>query len=254
MRLLSKKEIQQRLLAMGMHVSNIAAKNDIRCFIFYGTLLGAKRHGGFIPWDDDFDICVDKRDLNKLVQALKDDDESDFRLVDYMDDGSYTNWVLKVNDTKTTVKVNQNAFQVNARDYTSNIFGLTIDIYPLLQGPSRKTHLKLIGKLFRFEELLGGRLKKVFREIFEKILLLLFKNSETFFTRASFEKVFCSNNIYPLKRISFENKKFNAPSNSNSCLEELYDDFMRIPSKAQQDKWIHYKEVYFKDEQLDKSK
>lgn len=54
-------------------LKNLCEKMHIRYWLYYGTLLGAKRHGGFIPWDDDIDLGIMRSDLCKLADYLKDD-------------------------------------------------------------------------------------------------------------------------------------------------------------------------------------
>lgn len=54
-------------------IANICDKYDINYWLDYGTLLGAVRHGGFIPWDDDLDIGMLRTDFNKLLEVLEDE-------------------------------------------------------------------------------------------------------------------------------------------------------------------------------------
>lgn len=61
------KHIGLRLLRV---LESICKKIDINYYLFYGTLLGAIRHKGFIPWDDDIDIAMTRNDFNKLLEHL----------------------------------------------------------------------------------------------------------------------------------------------------------------------------------------
>ena len=65
---LTLKEIQQREKLVLDYIANICEKNNLRYTLAYGTLLGAIRHKGFIPWDDDIDISLPRPDFDKLIE------------------------------------------------------------------------------------------------------------------------------------------------------------------------------------------
>ena len=65
------KKLQDVLLGMLSDFDKLCAKNGLRYYLFYGTLLGAVRHGGFIPWDDDADVVMPRGDYEKLLRLPK---------------------------------------------------------------------------------------------------------------------------------------------------------------------------------------
>lgn len=65
------KELQKVLLELLLVIDHVCTENNLRYYLFYGTLLGAVREGGFIPWDDDADIVMPRDDYEKLLHLSK---------------------------------------------------------------------------------------------------------------------------------------------------------------------------------------
>jgi lipopolysaccharide cholinephosphotransferase len=90
------RKAQLRMLELLMFIDKVCSENDIKYWLDAGTLLGAKRHGGFIPWDDDADICMPKEELKKFQNVFfeKYADSSYVLQCEDTDPGALCPWVV----------------------------------------------------------------------------------------------------------------------------------------------------------------
>ncbi len=131
-------------LDLALEVKRICEKNHLRYFLIAGTLLGAVRHQGFIPWDDDLDIGLFRADYDRFLKACETDlDREKYFLQNWDTDSRYGLCFskLRLNGTKY---VEKNARHTQAHD------GIYIDVFPfdcvpdeeaLRRKQSRKTYL-----------------------------------------------------------------------------------------------------------------
>lgn len=118
------RKMQLRMLDMLLYIDKVCKEQNIEWRLDSGNVLGAVRHGGFIPWDDDVDIVLTPKEFKKLVKYLKDNPHHQFVLQDNeTDKGFYSpNWAV-LRDTKS--EYIQNTYVHNARKYK----GAQIDIF-----------------------------------------------------------------------------------------------------------------------------
>lgn len=116
-------QLQEKLLDMLKWFDRYCRENDLRYYALGGTLLGAVRHGGFIPWDDDIDVGMPRPDYERLSELLGTQVHDHYLLeTAYSDDAAYCYPFSKLYDTNTTMIE-------NVRSKLKR--GIYIDIFPL---------------------------------------------------------------------------------------------------------------------------
>ena len=118
----SAEQIHSRLLLMMKELHRICTENNITYYIIGGTALGARRHNGFIPWDDDVDIGMPRPDYERFSQLAQEKFPEFLELRWYKNTKHSPFQFIKLVDNRTTLK---ECF------YDNYIEGLYIDIFPL---------------------------------------------------------------------------------------------------------------------------
>ena len=129
------RKAQIREVEILIEIDRICRKHDIKYWINFGTLLGAVRHKGFIPWDDDLDICMLSKDYKKFLEIASDELPEWLFIQNKSTDPSYRRSICKVRDL--------NSFFVEQYDDFSAPYkkGIFIDIFEMIEYPkvSRNT-------------------------------------------------------------------------------------------------------------------
>ena len=99
---LTKEELKETQLDILKYIDRICKENDIRYFVSYGTLLGAVRHKGFIPWDDDIDIMMPRKDYERFKREFK---SSQYEILSLENNADYYNNFIKVVDNRTVLQI-----------------------------------------------------------------------------------------------------------------------------------------------------
>ena len=123
------EDIQKCILNILVAVDKVCRENGIRYWLSDGTMLGAVRHGGFIPWDDDADIAMPRPDYERFVKHADEWLPKPFELQTFEKDENCTSEFLKVIDGSTTLIERWSLNQVG---------GVYIDVCPIDGIPAQK--------------------------------------------------------------------------------------------------------------------
>lgn len=252
MRKLNSDEIKHIELDLLIEFDSFCKKEDLQYFLYGGTLLGAVRHKGFIPWDDDIDVAMFRSDYNCMIDLLMSCNlRQDIDLCCLKKGNSEYPFAKLVNkNTKIVEKY------LDKKDYSH----IWIDIFPLDDLPeSMQQYKKLCRQLKLTQRLLGishanlnegkSRLKKAGKKILYplskmigsyKLANYIEKKAESFSSPksqyvqnlvwASRPQWYLPKKIYnSTTNLEFEGHLFPAPKEYNTCLKILYGDYMTLP-------------------------
>jgi len=134
------KKLWKCMLDMLEELLRICDRNGLRCFMMSGTMLGAVRHGGFIPWDDDLDVCLPRQDYNRLVQILPRALPAPLSAQTITSDPGYPLPFLKIRNSSTTAIT---PWFVNNHSIANQ--GIFIDVHALDGIPARAFSQKALS-------------------------------------------------------------------------------------------------------------
>lgn len=253
MKEIKNDELRTIQLDILQNVHDFCMKHHIKYTLAYGTLLGAVRHGGYIPWDDDIDIAMLRPDYEKFLNEYKDDI---YKFTECRLDKDVHIGFGKVEDTRTIVIEGGN---------TKNL-GVSIDVFPIDDLCDTYEDSVAYFKSFKWNWLLR---KVKYRELsivktwtkkmavsLLKIVCLPFsahsltlKNIEKAIKHSNpqskYVGLLCDVNVTvgeimersiwdSFQLITFEGREFMAVNGIDAYLRSEYGDYMKLPPKEQQ--------------------
>lgn len=263
------KKAQKLMLSMLRDIDRICMENDIDYWLESGTLLGAVRHGGFIPWDDDIDIGMIRKDYLKFIDIVEENLPDDLYMNYAQNDDSATFSFLKIRHKYSKLEQTTNLSTNN---------GIFIDIFPYDyydekdKDYSKKNRAKLLTTILTLgtekkDDNFTRNIKRNICGIFNKIIdrkkyNLLIRDNQVYAKKninktgkligygmemGEFDLLLAADMFFPLKEIGFEGFKFKCPNKSFEYLTSLYgSNFMDLPKK--EDRNCHNEGIYiYKD-------
>ena len=263
MRKISSEELKTIQLDLLQKVAEFCEQNGIRYFLCGGTLIGAIRHKGYIPWDDDIDIAMPRPDYDRFVKTFN-HPENCCQVVNLDTNPDYAYSFAKVYNNRTVLK---------ELHYLGHI-GVNIDLFPA-DGVKEATQIRKIMLLRKFLNTKRANyyhrtLSKKIINSFGKILLLPFSahkiatwidNEARKYAFGSLPKAGIIVNPYgPGEMVDksvfesdvyqeFEGRKYRVPVGYDTWLRSIYGDYMQLPPEEHRVSH-HTIEAWWKDDSV----
>lgn len=251
-----RKKLQLEIL---LKVHEFCEQNNITYFLSSGTLIGAVRHKGYIPWDDDIDIAMPRPDYEKFMNIFKDEN---LIAKDYKRDKSWPYFLAKICDRRTLL-IEKN---VNYKD-----LGVNIDLFPIDGVSDNSLMREVIYRFMNFEVIIvWHRVTPIIGKVsvlryIEKFISFLFpiksiiKLRRKLIEKYSYEsskyvsslsttterKTYKKEWFEEIIKLPFEGYMLNAPVGYHDWLRTVFGDYMTLPPV--EERIIHNVEAYWKD-------
>ncbi|MBP7984733.1 MAG: LicD family protein [Bacteroidaceae bacterium] len=229
---------QNRMTELLIEIDRICKKHSIQYWLSSGTLLGAVRHKGFIPWDDDMDIEMLRPDYERLMKVLPEELPETMALQSHNTDKNYFFFYAKVRDRRSLME------ESNHYDRVFKEKGIFVDIFPFEKQPLwvhriselAQGHVYKIMNRKEGNELVAMRKVRFITSMNEKIIFpilgLFCKLSnarETYGLGIPYHDPRHLEDILPLTTTEFEGRLFPVPKDCDKVLTLKYGDYMCLP-------------------------
>ena len=243
--------LQRKIIGNLEAIDAVCREHGLRYYLWAGTMLGAVRHKGFIPWDDDMDICMPRPDYEQLISHWREWLPQPYEVIAPETDPTYPYPFAKIEDASTTV--------LERPDFKF-LEGVYIDVFPIDGAPAdeqkRKSHFKRY-KFWRHLLFLRGRdpfkhgkgPRSWFPWLLHKIYSLedLQNKVKGYMTKYPYDasdyvcdyddglrgviekRILGTPQVYP-----FEDKQFLGVEYYDEYLSNKYGDYMQLPPKEKQ--------------------
>lgn len=242
-------ELHKVELQILLDVARFCDEKQINYFLSSGTLLGAVRHRGFIPWDDDVDISMPRKDFEKFIQLSSElPDEYEFQTTNKCP--KYPNMVAKVRKIGTVMKE-------PAMEHLDINHGIWIDIFPIdkvkntkyLSVRARIVYLLTTAINYKLNVSKPSKLttkalcyclsilRVRYLDKLRTYFMALEENTEgtkytSFASNLGYMNLlFGSEILFPFSKVEFEGHMFKAPAQPDTWLKSAYGNYMELPKR-----------------------
>ncbi len=268
---INHREMQRIALDALKYFASFCEKHNLRYFLAGGSLIGAIRNHGFIPWDDDIDICMPRNDYQKFLELSEEDSQSHYEILTPYKKKYCIYTYMKFYDSRTVL--------IDLPDTVKYPLGVYLDVYPVDGLPESMAEsdrlYKNIRRLISLHFLFNARYKIYIQKsnivkklvgyaigVIGKLFIgnYFFNRLDREARKRDFDKSRYVGRLVAGKgskerilndcfsayvRVRFEDGIFNAPQCYHQYLSNLYGDYMELPPEQERVK-RHHNYVYWK--------
>lgn len=258
---LNLRQVQERCLNLAAEFDKICTRHNIPYYMIGGTMLGAIRHKGFIPWDDDMDFGVPYEYYDEMIKVMNEELPQPYRCSTFESSKAHFMPFVKIEDSATILDDRQVSLPLAEK------MGLNIDVFPLyhcdkdISALNKITAPTKIGNKIYTDSTTRGALTQIIKKTCR--ILCPFKLS--WFNRKSLQRAsklqegpflsnvfgrwgireYCPESWYGDKRFEFEGVLLRGVESYDLYLSQVYGNYMQLPPKAQQ--YTHSENAFVKD-------
>ncbi|HHH19240.1 MAG TPA: LicD family protein [Campylobacterales bacterium] len=234
------RKAQLIMLEMLVEFDTICTKHNLQYWLDSGTLLGAVRHQGFIPWDDDIDLSMPVEDYEKFIEIAQEELSENIFFQTVATDGAFKFDYIKLRSNRASIV----EFHEKGREvgYHQGVF---VDIFPMLTLESTPFHQQFYRDVFALIRSLSsvslhtreGKDHPQSRAKLIEALDIMHQGWEDANNKVIYSGKmpdvaawFDQNKIFPLKKMAFEGLEFPVPNDPEHYLDSIYSfNFMELP-------------------------
>ena len=228
------RQIQLADLKLMEIFNKLCENHGLTYWLDFGNLLGAVRHNGFIPWDDDVDLSMIRDDYEKFIELFKNgiDDYPDLYL-EFNNNGKNKCFVKLLHKKIPNIQIDIFPYDFY---YKSTNAEEKQNLTKLMKSYMNKWYYKALFLFFKTQH---GLMRKRFKNITTKKILRNNKvdisSKPSLFYGIDYphqhkQLVFDYDTIFPLKKVQFEDKEFLAPNNIDKLLTDEFGNYMSLPN------------------------
>ncbi len=246
--------LHREMLLIAKEFDEFCTANELTYFICSGSLLGAVRHGGFIPWDDDFDVAMPREDYQKFLEKWE--NTNNIKRISIGMPGYFkVSTPSKLHNPKYAIE-EKNEFENGMPKY--NPYGIFIDVFPLDNYPDTLMgHFvnKYVGRILQTKafsqfkmnkrDMISRLIFKLFKLIPKSFFSFIYRKSQFLITKKAtkrfwgygvetvfFNLIADEKILFPVTKINFSGLTLNAPQNPEGYLKMRFGNYMELPDEA----------------------